>query len=140
MCSRPPTGNVYQDVCYHIHIAQLKVHLAKLKTLRADGLRDDISPELRVEALFLAAYQAVEAAAARINVHIGKHQNVRRELEANAEIFGEHTGAVWRAFQDLETRIRPKFIYGQSWSKSDLAEANRLFKFIESCTEAVLEP
>jgi hypothetical protein len=121
-------------------MAQLRVHLAKLKTLRTDGLREDISAELRVEALFLAAYQAVEAAAARVNVHVGKHQNVRRELEANAAIFGDQTDAVWRAFQDLETRIRPKFIYGQSWTRSDLLEAIRLFKVIESHAKAVLEP
>jgi hypothetical protein len=125
-------------VCYHIAVAQIKVHLAKLRTLQVDGLREDISPELRVEALFLAAYQAVEAAAARINVHIGKHQNVRRELEANREIFGDATDVVWRAFQDLETRIRPKFIYGQSWSKSDLTEGIRLFRIIQSHMEAAL--
>ncbi len=129
----------YRRVCYHITMAQLSVHLTKLKTLQSEGLRDDISPELRVEALFLASYQAVEAAAARINVHIGKHQNVRRELEANTEVFGDRTDEVWRAFQDLETRIRPKFIYGQSGSKSDLAEAIRLFRVIESRTKEVLE-
>lgn len=120
-------------------MAQMKVHLTKLETLRADGLREDVSPELRVEALFLAAYQAVESAAARINVHIGKHQNVRRELEANLEIFGDRTALVWRAFQDLETRIRPKFIYGQSWRKADLVEAIRLFRVIESSAHAALE-
>lgn len=113
--------------------------MAKLKTFRADGLREDISPELRVEALFLAAYQAVETAAARINVHIGKHQNVRRELEANVEIFGDQTAIVWRAFQDLETRIRPKFIYGQSWTKADLAEAIRLFRVVESRAQGALD-
>ncbi|MGI0055112.1 MAG: hypothetical protein ACREBZ_05295 [Thermoplasmata archaeon] len=127
-------------MCYHITTAQLKVHLAKLETLRAEGLREDISPELRVEALFLASYQAVEAAAARMNLHIGKHQNVRKELEANAEIFGDQTAVVWRAFQDLETRVRPKFIYGQSWNSSDLAEAIRLFQVIDSCTKVVLGP
>ncbi len=121
-------------------MAQLRVHLAKLTTFRSDGLREDISPELRVEALFLATYQAIETAAARINVHIGKHQNVRRELEANREIFGDHTDVVWRAFQDLETRIRPKFIYGQSWTGADLAEAVRLFRVVESHTKEVLAP
>ncbi|MGI0130865.1 MAG: hypothetical protein ACREEC_12080 [Thermoplasmata archaeon] len=130
--------NAYPHVCYNNCVGQLKVHLAKLEVFRTDGLRDDISPELRVDALFLAAYQCVEAAAARINVHIGKHQNVRKELEANAEIFGEHSAIVWRAFQDLETRIRPKFIYGQSWSRSDLAEAVRRFKVVESRTKVVL--
>lgn len=119
-------------------MAQLKVHLTKLTALRTDAMREDISPELRVEALFLASFQAVEAAAARINVHIGKHQNVRRELEANTEIFGDQTDRVWRAFLDLETRIRPKFVYGQAWDKSDLAEAIRLFDAIESSAKEVL--
>lgn len=138
--SRSPPGNVHQYVCYHNSIAQIRFHLAKLKTLRADGLRDDMSPELQVEALLLAAYQAVEAAAARINVRIGKYQNIRRQLGANTGIFGDQTDDAWRAFQDLETRIRPKSIYGQSRNKSDLTEAHRWFKVIESCTEAVLQP
>lgn len=119
-------------------MAQLKVHLAKLDALRADGSREDLSPELRAEALFLAAYQAIEAAAARVNVHFGKHQNVRRELEANAEIFGESTEEVWRAFQDIETRLRPKIVYGQNWNKRDLAEMARLFELIESQARARL--
>ncbi len=77
-------------------------------------------PQLRVESVFLAVFHLIDACAARKSVHIGKHQNVRRELEANPAIFGERTAEVWSAFQDIESRLRPKFVYGRSWRKEDL--------------------
>jgi hypothetical protein len=121
-------------------MAQVRAHISRYEAFRRDGLREDIGPELRVEALFLAAYQAIEAAAGTLHVHIGKHQNVRRELEANGFIFGRDTEEVWRAFQDLETRIRPKFIYGQAWRPEDLEAARRLFMAIESRTRERFAP
>jgi hypothetical protein len=126
-------------VCYYFTVAQVAVHAAKLERLRSDGLRTDLSPESRVELLFMAAYQGIEAAAARLNVHIGKHQRVRDELEANREIFGPATETVWRAFQDLETRYRPKIVYGQSASPHDLKAVVQLFETIETAARAQLD-
>lgn len=121
-------------------MAQRAVHLAQYATFRADAERPELSPNLRVEAWFLAAYHRIDASAARVGVHIGKHQNIRRELELNAEIFGMDTHEVWQSFQELETRIRPKFVYGQAWSKKDVGLAKELFERIERLCSAHDEP
>lgn len=116
----------------------MAVHRKRYEAFRADAYRTENSPEIRVEAWFLAAFHHIDACAARHNRHIGKHQNVRKELEANERIFGPHTREVWQAFQELETRIRPKFVYGSAWTSKDLALAQRLFEAIEArCREAL---
>lgn len=110
----------------------------RYKRLRSDALRSEISEELRVEAFFLAAFHLIDACAALHNVHIGKHQNVRKELEANDRIFGLKTADVWKSFQELETRIRPKFVYGSRWTAKDFERAKRVFESIEAlCQEAL---
>ncbi len=74
---------------------------------------------VRVEAHFLALFHLIDACAARRGVHINKHQRVRSELERNPAIFGPRTEEVWMAFQDIEARLRPKFVYGKSWRRED---------------------
>lgn len=112
-------------------MAQSDAHLERYKRFRSDALRNEISEELRVEAFFLAAFHLIDSYAARQSVHIGKHQNVRKELEANDRIFGPKTAEVWKAFQELETRIRPKFVYGARWTAKDFERAKLLFESIE---------
>jgi hypothetical protein len=119
-------------------MAQTKTHLQRYETFRADAFREENSAEIRVEALFLASYHLIDACAARLNVHINKHQNVRRELEANDRIFGPRTREVWQAFQELETRVRPKFVYGLSWGPRDLERARALLRAIEERCREVL--
>ena len=114
------------------------VHLANYERFKADALREEISDGLRVEAFFLAALHLVDACAAQASVHIGKHQHVRRELEANLRLFGAETEAVWRAFQDLETRVRPRFVYGSGGTPGDFQEARDLFARIEAICQGVL--
>ncbi len=119
-------------------MAQKAVHLKRYETLRADAYRAENSAEIRVEAWFLAAFHHIDACAAKLGRHIGKHQNVRKELEATDRIFGPHTRDVWQSFQELETRVRPKFVYGSEWTAKDLALAQRLFESIEErCREAL---
>lgn len=119
-------------------MAQSDAHLNRYKRFRLDALRNDISEELRVEAFFLSAFHLIEASAARHHVHINKHQNVRKELEANDRIFGPKTADVWKAFQELETRIRPKFVYGSRWTAKDFERAKHLFESIEAiCRETL---
>lgn len=119
-------------------MAQTDIHLARYRKFREDGLREANSAEIRVEALFLAAFQHIEACAARRGVHINKHQNVRKELDANTFIFGPRTADLWKAFQELETRIRPKFVYGTRWTAADFERATREFEAIEAiCREAL---
>jgi len=119
-------------------MASQDAHLAQYRLLREDAFRESNSLPTRVETLFLAAYHLVDACAARENVHIGKHQHVRRELSENDRIFGARTEAVWREFQELETRIRPKFIYGTKWTEGDFPKALAVFGTLERLCLEVL--
>ncbi len=119
-------------------MAQTEAHLARYRKFREDGFREENSAEIRVEALFLAAFHCIEACAARRGAHINKHQNVRKELDANAFIFGPKTAEVWKAFQELETRIRPKFVYGSRWTARDFERAKEEFGTIEACCREVV--
>ena len=121
-----------------MRMARKHVHLAAYERFKADASRGEISEGLRVEALFLAAFHLIDACAAQSNVHIGKHQNVRRTLEGNPRILGAETEAAWRAFQNLETRVRPKFVYGGGGTPADLQEAQDLFSKIEGTCRTVL--
>ena len=95
-------------------------HLAQYEDFKRGSELEANPPQLRVEAAFLASFHLIEACAATRNVHINKHQRVRQELERNPAIFGDRTEEVWLEFQDLETRLRPKFVYGKSWRPQDL--------------------
>ncbi len=119
-------------------MSQQHEHLRHYETFRADACREDNSQEIRVEAFFLSAYHLIEACAAKYGIHINKHQRVREELDANWGIFGENTVKVWTAFQDLENRVRPGFVYGSSHSKAGFRQAMQLFESIESICKGVL--
>ena len=95
-------------------------HLAQFQDFKKGSDLAANPPQLRVEAIFLATFHLIEACAAAHNVHINKHQRVRYELERNPVIFGDRTEEVWIDFQDLESRLRPKFVYGKSWRPEDL--------------------
>ena len=119
-------------------MSQQREHLRHYEALRADAYREENSQEIRVEALFLSSYHLIEACAAKYGIHINKHQRVREELDANWRIFGENTVKVWTAFQDLENRVRPGFVYGSSRSKADFRQAMHLFESIEDICMGVL--
>jgi hypothetical protein len=120
-------------------MAQGDAHRKRYERLRRDAFREENSEEIRVEAFFLAAFHLIDASAARHNVHINKHQNVRKELEANERVFGSKTTEVWKAFQELEVRIRPKFVYGSRWGAKDFERAVRRFEAIEALCREVPE-
>lgn len=93
-------------------------------------------PTLNVGGRFARTFGRREGG--RLGRHIGKHLNVRKEPEANERIFGTRTRDVWQSFQELETRVRPKFVYGSEWTAKDLALAQQLFESIEErCREAL---
>ena len=96
-------------------------------------------PQLRVESIFLAVFHLIDACAARRSVHIDKHQRVRHELQVNPTIFGDRTNEVWSIFQDIETRLRPKFVYGRSWRKEDFETVFEKAARIESICLEVLK-
>lgn len=114
-------------------------HFAQYEDFKRGATLEANAPQVRVEALFLAVFHLIDACAARVNVHINKHRRVRHELERNPEILGDRTEEVWMAFQDLETRIRPKFVYGRSWGPEDLESAFEKAAIIEDACKEALE-
>ena len=95
-------------------------HLAIYHDFKKGAELEQNPPQLRVEAIFLAVFHLIDACAALYNVHINKHQMVRHALEKNPIIFKDKTQEVWLTFQDLESRLRPKFVYGGNWKHEDL--------------------
>jgi len=113
-------------------------HLTQYEEFRK-GADLEVNPlPLRVESVFLAVFHLIDACAAGKNVHIGKHKSVRWELEANPVIFGARTQEVWSTFQDIESRLRPKFIYGRSWQPQDFETVFRKAARIEELCQEVL--
>jgi len=121
------------------HMTTYAAHLTQYKDFRRGAELEANPQQLRVESMFLAVFHLIDACAARKNVHIDKHQKVRHELEANLAIFGERTADVWSAFQDIETRLRPKFVYGRNWRQEDFASVFEKARQIETICEEVLE-
>jgi len=113
-------------------------HFSQYEDFRKGADLEANPPQLRVESMFLAVFHLIDACAAKRNVHIGKHKNVRRELDANPSIFGPRTKDVWSAFQDIESRLRPKFVYGRSWRKEDFEAVFVLAARIEEACGEVL--
>ena len=113
-------------------------HLAQYKDFKKAADMEDNPLQVRVESIFLGLFHLIEACAARKNVHINKHQRVRDELKSNPALFGERTDDVWRAFQDIETRLRPKFVYGKNWTREDFqAVLEKSAKIEGICQEAL---
>src|SRR3970040_2039681 len=116
---------------YITTMATFDRHMAQYDAFKATANLPGATPQSRVELLFLAAYHLIDACAAKRGQHINKHQNVRRELEANPVILGERTNRVWRAFNDLQGDFRSRFVYGGKWTAKDLKEAIRSFETVE---------
>jgi len=113
-------------------MGSLKNHKQLYQNFKKDAENKELSKQSRVELYFLSIYHLIEACAAKFEVHINKHQKIRNLLELNEKIFEHETETVWRAFQTIETRIRPKFSYGFSWSEDDFKELITLYKKIEN--------
>lgn len=113
-------------------------HLSQYEDFKRGAGLEANPPQLRVEAMFLAVFHLIDACAATHSVHINKHQRVRHELERNPTIFGDRTEEVWIAFQDIEARLRPKFVYGKSWGPRDFeAVFERAARIEALCREAL---
>jgi len=120
------------------HMTAESVHMTQYADFRRGASLEENPPQLRVESMFLAVFHLIDACAARRNVHIGKHQGVRHELEANPSILGAKTREVWSAFQDIGTRLRPKFVYGRSWKREDFDAVFETAGRIETICREVL--
>jgi len=113
-------------------------HLAQYEDFKRGGEMDANPPQVRVECIFLAVFHLIDACAASHNVHINKHQRIRYELEQNLAVFGDRTEEVWLTFQDIETRLRPKFVYGKNWRPEDFDSVFEKASRIERVCEEVL--
>ncbi|MEW6328750.1 MAG: hypothetical protein AB1468_01400 [Candidatus Micrarchaeota archaeon] len=109
-----------------------EVHDEKYKMFKKDAENEANSVPTKIEAYFNASFHLVERNAAKVGVHIQKHQLLRSILEKNPSVFGENTEHVWRAFQELENQIRPGQVYGGSINGKKLKRAKELFSIIES--------
>lgn len=118
-------------------MSRLDTHLAKARTFQ-EGADRATSPEMQVEAWFLAAYHWIEACAAKRRIHIQKHQRVPEELMRNPEIFGEKTRQVSDAYRYLDGEARAKFVYGASGTDEELDRARSSFETVRRLCEEVL--
>ena len=121
------------------HMTSQGGHLAQYHDFKTGADLEANPLPVRVEALFLATFHLIDACAARRQVHMNKHQRVRPELVKNPAIFGERTEEVWMAFQDIESRLRPKFVYGKSWRRQDFDAVLERAERIERICKEVLE-
>jgi len=114
-------------------------HLAQHEDFKKGAELDANPPQVRVESIFLAVFHLIDACAAAHNVHINKHQRVRYELERNPAVFGKRTEEIWLNFQDIEARLRPKFVYGKNWKQEDFESVFKKASRIERICQEVLE-
>jgi len=114
-------------------------HQKLYETFKKDAQNPENSHASRVELYFLSLFHLIEACAASSQIHINRHQAMRRVLERTPDLFGEHTETVWRAFQTLESRLRPKFSYGFSGGEADFREVVRIFGTVEEICLEVLD-
>ena len=113
-------------------------HLDLYKKFKKDAENTELFEGTRVEAYFLSAFHLIEARAARERVHINKHQRIRAVIEENEFLFGNEGEIVWRSFQIIENKIRPKFAYSMSWTKSDLDRVIENYGAVEKiCLKAI---
>ncbi len=71
-----------------------EIHAEKYRQFKQDAERAENSTPIRIEAYFYALFHLIESVVASAGVHINQHRHMRRELEANTDIFGENTRKV----------------------------------------------
>lgn len=112
-------------------MASFDTHKRKYEMFNHDAENEANSIPTRIEAYFNACFHLIEAKAAKVGVHIHKHQSVRAILDKNSQIFEDDTEKVWRSFQQIENQIRPGQIYGSLVDGKKLQRTKELFKLIE---------
>ena len=112
-------------------MTDIDTHREKYKMFKQDAENETNSIPTKIEAYFNAGFHLIEAVAAKMGIHIQKHQKVRSGLEKNLQIFKDETEKVWRAFQKIENQIRPGQIYGGAVDGGKLQRTKELFRSIE---------
>lgn len=113
-------------------MASSETHYKKYEKFKQEAEREDSFIPSRIENYFEATFHLIEYIVSKTGIHINKHQNVRRELEANPKIFGDDTKSVWADFQEMENRIRPGQVYGAAINGKNLKRVQEIFKRIET--------
>src|SRR3989344_2847689 len=111
-------------------MSTFEIHSKKYSLFKKDAENEDNSPMTRIDAYFEACFHLIDECAALFNVHINKHQNVRKIAEENNEIFGENTSLIWNKFQELENKIRPGQAYGGRINGEQLKKTEEIAKII----------
>ena len=119
-------------------MSKFENHKKLYLNFKEDAENEDLSLPSRAELYFLSIYHLIESCAAKYRIHINKHQKVRVILENNLQIFKKETENVWRLFQDIENKIRPKFTYGFSWTDKDFAELKEKYYKLEGICNKIL--
>jgi len=107
--------------------------------LKKDAEIESLSIPSRVELYFLSIFHLIESCTAKNMTHINKHQNIRKILEDNKTIFKEETETIWKLFQKVENKLRPKFSYGFSWTEEDFKAIKDVFLKLEEICLQVLK-
>ncbi len=117
----------------------LENHKVLYRNFKKDAENEDNSESSRAELYFLSIYHLIEANAARKRIHINKHQKLRKILVENTVIFENQTEYVWRLFQNIENKLRPKFTYGFSWKIDDFKKLMEYYYEIEKICLKVIQ-
>ncbi len=123
---------------YFRSMSKFENHKKLYLNFKKDAENEENSKPSRAELYFLSIFHLIEGCAAKYRIHINKHQKVRIFLENNPNIFDIKTENVWRLFQDIENKIRPKFTYGFSWTDEDFNELKEKYYRLEEICIKVL--
>ncbi len=119
-------------------MSSFEIHKKKHELFKKDAENKDNSHMTRIDAYFEACFHLIDACAALFDIHINKHQNVRKITEENEEIFGKDTQLIWNKFQELENKIRPGQAYGGRINGEQLKKAEEISKTIFNICNAVI--
>ena len=123
-----------------LNMSKFENHKKTYLNFKKDAENEVNSKLSRAELYFLSIYHLIECCAAKYRVHVNKHQKVRIVLENNPNIFEKETENVWRLFQDIENKIRPKFTYGFSGTEDDFnVLKEKYYKLEEICNQVLLD-
>jgi len=123
-----------------LKMSRFENHKKLYLNFKNDAENEVNSKPSRTELYFLSIFHLIECCAAKHRVHINKHQKVRAVLENNSNIFENETENVWRLFQDIENKIRPKFTYGFSGTDDDFnVLKQKYYKLEEICNKVLLD-
>jgi len=119
-------------------MASFEIHTKKFDLFTRDAENQQNSEMTRIGAYFEASFHIIEACAAVHDIHINKHQMVRKILEESPIILGEDSKAVWSSFQELDNQIRPGQSYGGKINGENLKKAREIFELISLKCQKVI--